>query len=663
MTALKIDSVLSKSSKFMGVNLDSSFYYAREGLRLSADSQYNKGLQKAYHLIGTNFLYTASSDSALFYLNKAVYYAKINKNKTAEADAYNNIGYMFDTMDDLDSAIIYYKKAVNNYREVNDSSGIAAYYLNMSIIHGRLNDFKTSLEFLIQAHDISVKIKDTSSIGIAKLNIAGKYIDAKKFDKAAVYLKDAFKIFHPLQDYESIAFGYSQYGYSYELQKNFTKAIDYYDSAYVYYSFCKNNYQRAVTLIAEAYIYIEEKNYDECGNLLKKAQEYKSLLPGNKAQINFLLGKLEYLKYNYSKSKQYLQKALSFKLPPDELELPRNAYDLLYKIERKKNNLPKALDFFEKYAKFRDSLKIINAKSEAYNYEKVRKLKIKEKELENLQREKKIKQLELDNQRLVKNYFIGSFIFLLVVFFFGAYQFRKIHKLNQSLKRFNDQKEKFLRIISHDIKNSLGAVLNFSELIMTNIDDLSKEEIIVSTKEINRAATSTNNLLSNLLEWSLTLNNEKEFVRDRIDLKELIDEGVSANVSARLIKKIKCSVDVPKGIIVAADRNSIISVIRNLCTNAIKFSYENSTINLYVKKIDGFAEVTIEDEGVGINEDDLKNIFSQGTRKSTRGTMNEKGTGLGLSLVETFVKNNGGEIKVESEPGKGSKFIFTVPLA
>jgi signal transduction histidine kinase len=300
---------------------------------------------------------------------------------------------------------------------------------------------------------------------------------------------------------------------------------------------------------------------------------------------------------------------------------------------------------------------------EAYNYENVRKLKIKEKELKNLQREKRIKQLELDNQRLVKNFFIISSFVLLAVFVFGAYQFRKISRLNKSLEKFNDQKEKFLRIISHDIKNSLGAVLNFSELIMTNMDELSKEEIVVSSKEINRAATATNNLLTNLLEWSLTLNNEKEFVSDNVNLKELVMEGISSSVSSRLIKNIKCTVDVPDDINITVDRNSIISVIRNLCTNAIKFSHENSTIKVYANKKNGFAEVTIEDEGVGIDKEDLENLFSQNSRKSTRGTMNEKGTGLGLSLVETFIKNNGGTIRAESEKGKGSKFIFTVPLS
>ena len=196
--------------------------------------------------------------------------------------------------------------------------------------------------------------------------------------------------------------------------------------------------------------------------------------------VETVFGKIEYLKSNYSKSKAYLQKSLTFKLPPDELELPRDAYQLLYEIEKKKKNYKKALDFFEVYYTYRDSIKLLEAMGEAYNYENVRKLKIKEKELKNLQREKRIKQLELDNQRLAKNFFIISSFVLLAVFVFGAYQFRKISRLNKSLEKFNDQKEKFLRIISHDIKNSLGAVLNFSELIMTNMDELSKEEIVVS---------------------------------------------------------------------------------------------------------------------------------------------------------------------------------------
>ena len=659
----QIDLILNKSSELLNMNIDSSMALAYEGLKLSEKVDYKKGCQVAYHVIGTNYLLNAENDSALFYLNKAVEYSKFINDKNAEANAYNNIGNTYDEIDDFDNAITFYNKALNIYKELNDSSGVAAYYVNISIVYERLNDYKTSLVYLIQADEIAMKIKDYSTEGIIKDNIAGKFIDSKNYDKAVYYLEEAIKIFRKINDFEDLAFTYSLYGYLYKMKKEFEKSAVYLDSSYFYYSFCNNDYKRALITIQQAEPGIELKKFDMAEDLLNSALKCRLLMSEDKANVYYLFGRIEYLKSNYSKSKTYLKKSLTFKFAPNELELPRDIYKLLYEIEKKRNNYKKALDLFEVYYHYKDSVIILNAKKEVYNYETVRKLKIKEKELANLQREKRIKQLELDNQRLVKNFFIGSSFLLLLVFLFGAYQFRKIHRLNQSLKKFNAQKEKFLRIISHDIKNSLGAVLNFSELIMTNIDYLSKEELVISIKEINRAATATNNLLTNLLEWSLTLNNEKEFISGKVNLQELVNEGVSSSVSSRLIKNIKCVVDIPEDINVIADRNSIISVIRNLCTNAIKFSHENSTINLYVKKTDGFAEVTVEDEGVGIPEEDLKNLFSKKAKKSTRGTMNEKGTGLGLSLVETFVKNNGGEIRAESEPGKGSKFIFTIPLA
>lgn len=237
----------------------------------------------------------------------------------------------------------------------------------------------------------------------------------------------------------------------------------------------------------------------------------------------------------------------------------------------------------------------------------------------------------------------------------------EILKYNEELKSLNASKDKFFNIIAHDLKNPFSSILGFLQLLMKNLDSYDKDKIWKFVNIINNSAVNTYKLLENLLDWSRIQRNALSFNPKNLNLNTLLEEVVVLFSEQALLKKIKLNYFLFEKINIFADESLINSVLRNLISNAIKFSFPESKIDIYATDKNDFVEITVGDKGTGIDEDKLKNIFDMEKNSTQKGTANESGTGLGLIFCKEFVEKNGGEIFVESKLGEGSDFIFTVP--
>ncbi|MEE9430480.1 MAG: HAMP domain-containing sensor histidine kinase, partial [Melioribacteraceae bacterium] len=180
--------------------------------------------------------------------------------------------------------------------------------------------------------------------------------------------------------------------------------------------------------------------------------------------------------------------------------------------------------------------------------------------------------------------------------------------------------------------------------------------------EINKAALATNNLLTNLLQWTLAKKNGFSFNPKTESLKDVVTDGISSSLSLVKIKELKLTVNVDEKINVFIDSYSISSVVRNLLTNAIKFSNLRGEIIFDASVANNFVKLSLKDTGLGMDAATVDTLFNENNHSTTKGTNNEKGTGIGISLVKRFVQMNGGTIKVESKLGVGSTFTFSMPL-
>ncbi len=236
----------------------------------------------------------------------------------------------------------------------------------------------------------------------------------------------------------------------------------------------------------------------------------------------------------------------------------------------------------------------------------------------------------------------------------------ELEEANLHLNELNSTKDKFFSIIAHDLKNPFNTILGFSELLNTKFDRLSDEKKVKYAEVIYDSSKNIYNLLENLLQWARTQTDKIQFEPTKFKLKDLVDQNITLLKEHLTNKKINIDHKIANTSDVYADRNMINTVLRNLLTNAIKFTNAGGDIILTSAEKDGYVEVSIKDTGVGMSEEEISRLFRVDDNFSKSGTEGETGTGLGLILCKEFILKNGGEIWVESTAGKGSKFSFTL---
>jgi len=243
-----------------------------------------------------------------------------------------------------------------------------------------------------------------------------------------------------------------------------------------------------------------------------------------------------------------------------------------------------------------------------------------------------------------------------------AIQTREIQRSRVDLLKSNKAKDSFFSIIAHDLKNPFNSILGLSDLLITDYHNLSEKEHLEILENLKSVSLRTVNLLDNLLTWARAQRGTIAFEPDVINIKVLVTENINLSKSFADSKRITLINLINDDTWVFADENMINTVIRNLLSNAIKFTFPGGrvVINSIVKE--NFAEICVADNGKGMTENEVENLFEISESFTTRGTANETGSGLGLILCREFVAKNGGGIKAQSTIDKGSKFCFTLPL-
>jgi len=238
-----------------------------------------------------------------------------------------------------------------------------------------------------------------------------------------------------------------------------------------------------------------------------------------------------------------------------------------------------------------------------------------------------------------------------------------LHHKNGELDNLVRMKDKFISIIAHDLKNPLNVIMGFSDLLYQKYDSLSEEKKKNYIENLKKTADNTCNLLQNLLQWANAKSGNMDFKPQRVSLLTLVEENIRLMQEAAQQKDITLAFQCGKDIYIYADANMINTVIRNLLTNGIKFTSKGGEIRIICSRMDSIVQVIIKDNGIGMEEEKIRTLFTINKGRSIPGTAGESGSGLGLLICKEFIEKNEGTIEVVSKPGEGSTFIFSLPAA
>jgi len=238
----------------------------------------------------------------------------------------------------------------------------------------------------------------------------------------------------------------------------------------------------------------------------------------------------------------------------------------------------------------------------------------------------------------------------------------EIKQFEKQLLKLNAEKDKFFSIIAHDLRSPFNSFLGYTKLMAEELDTLSIKEIQEFVVTMSKSATNLYNLLDNLLHWARMNQGLIPFKPQKMSFTDICKDVLEILSPNAVAKNITINHFAADQINILADIDMLQMVLRNLISNAIKFTNNGGAINISAEQTPSNITISVSDNGIGIKPEKLTKLFDISQFQTTAGTAEEKGTGLGLILCKEFVEKHGGKIWVESEPGKGSEFKFTIPI-
>lgn len=557
--------------------------------------------------------------------------AKELKDKSDEAKITNEIGVSYRKLSIYDKALMYHQKALKIFEEIDDTMGIAFSYANIGNVYRELGDFNRALDFNLKSLKLKKILGDKNQIAYSLTSVGTIYKDTKQYDKALIYYNKALKIYRGINDKIHVADLLNLIGLVNVKSNNFNTALNYYLKSQKLYKNNKQDNNLAVISYNIAQFYSKQKYYDKAIVYLKKSIKISKKV-GNK-------------------------------------KLLMMCYEDLSELFYKKSEFRKAYESHLLFTKIKDNIFNKEKKRNITELEIKYKVKQKEKEIE-------VQKLIIDKKNtLLLIYLISGITTLIIVFIilFLYHLKRKSNKLltennlkitrqKDELAELNATKNKFFSIIAHDLKNPFNALLGFTNLLKDEYSELDDNDRKKYIEQINNSSKTVFNLLQNLLQWSRTQINTIDFKKEKIDLYNVTNKNIELLQTNAENKNIILQSNITPNTFVYADINMTTTIIRNLISNAIKFTKEGGKVIINYKVFNGFVQVNVKDTGVGINNENINKLFKIDSVYKTVGTQKEQGTGLGLIICKEFVEKNGGKIWVESKEDEGSTFMFTLPI-
>lgn len=652
-----------------------SLTYAQTG-NTDQDSLNNHYLDSLYYL-AEDYVST-NGDSTVYYSKLMLDSATALKDTINIAWAEWELGVGFFNINLLDSSKLHYEIALELFTYLGDSNQIAYLYTYLGEVYQFEGQYHKAIE-LYEIADALCKKLECDDGGAYTYNCLGNiYLEQDKPKSALRYFREALtKAVQYNQDY-MLGSCYNNLGIAFTKLDQLKNAKIYLDKAFVSNADDLLGFGYTLSYLAE--LMAKQNQLDSAQKLSRKAlQSFKEYAdPYSVAYEYNGLAKIQMQAELYDQALASAQSAYNMSVEEKSRFLIKESSLTLSKAYENKNLFDKALKHFITYKAYNDTITSINLEQKLIE----RKAKIQERENLLLKT-----QNELQEELNKRNYHIsiGAITLLILSIIFAYYVFinsrkhkaqnkallisereiksqqTKINAQNKELEKQNRAKDRLFSILSHDLKEPYNQVSGLLDLL--KLDALSQKEKDELIGKLQEALKTTSNSLENLLHWSK--NQLSGFITDikKVKILPIIENIKGQNLVSLSQKELNLEVHIKDTEYVLADINQLEIILRNLLTNAIKYSKVRGTIALSSEVTEESLYIHVKDNGTGINESKLRELRAIDNYTSTPGTLEEKGTGLGLIIIQEFIKANNGYLDMESTEGKGSTFTVVLPKA
>lgn len=598
-----------------------------------------KMIAGTYNTIGLNYWRLGILDSAVCFLNKSVTENKQTGDSLALAKTYNNLGAVYWKLGDYGNYYRYTLSALNIRERLNDMKGVVLGLNNIGMIYQRLKYFDMAEENSLRAMVLSDSIKYEEGREYSRKRLGSLYLELNDLKTAEKYINQAASLLQKRGDKGAMPMVYCDLGRICELKKDYSGARGYFEKSYQISLGIKDKFLQSFSLMNIGHIELIQNKYSDAIDKLNKARElavngrYTLILK----DINMHLSSVYRAIGDKEKALLFLNEHLVLKdsLLNTMLVNSIGEMRIRYMIEASKERqllLQKEVEAKSSMNIFlliTISILLVSFSAIIYFYTRQRKLG---------------KLLEKNNAEIASVNDI-------------------LKRKNSELTEANNTKHKLFSIIAHDLKNPFTSILGYAYLIKETSVRIRNEELISFTDNLLSSSQRLVSLIANLTGWAQLQKNEISVNPRKFDVCRLTEEIVKETSLNAELKQIDVNNELKGPVEVYADREMISTVIRNILSNAIKFTPMDGNICVSGSANDKCFDIVIKDSGVGMTDEKIRKILAGDKMSSDTGTENEMGTGLGLSISREFLLSNGGSLNIRSEIDKGSEFIVSVPFS
>lgn len=630
----RVKTLLNITHEYREYDIKKSLPFAEEALALAKQLK-NPSLEAScYFQLSYHYSITGDFNTALKHDDLGLKAAIASKDSLKIATGYSNVGDSYYNLGKFDEAYFYFTNAYKVAKAIDKPLQMTIALYNVGKVFKELGQYDRALSHFKISEKLSKEIDDKEGEAYLLDEYGDMFIRTGKYDSALLTLKNSLAVSRKLDIDILKPKTLTKIARAYRRKKDFENSLAYYDTANTLYQSSNNQYGIAEVRLGQGIILIDQEDYAEG---LQKVEE--SLVIAKRLNARTLI------------TQCYAQ-------------LARHWEEL--------GDYEKSLSNYKLYKLEEDSIIDQEMQGKLYQDQIRFETESKDFQIAELNKQEDARLSEMKRQDFIRNIlavvFALSMVLLITVYRSGQRR-KEINKIllqhqeetelrSEELERLNAVKDKFFSIISHDLRSPINALAGLLDIL--DKGGISEKDMSMHIRELKTRFNHTRTLLNNLLDWTLLQMDKLNLQAAKINVKQIVDDNIQL-IESITTKEIKLVSKIDSDVIAFADSNTFNLVVRNLITNALKFTEEGGQIEIGAKEKGPDWLIYVKDTGIGMSKDVIKILFDKTAPYTTRGTANEKGTGLGLILCKEFVEKNGGKIWVESEEGEGSTFWFTLP--